>query len=145
MLFKENTITVLLKGNRIAKIVNVPVRLWCHIQKLGPEIRNFWGDRRPKTRDPSHAWDSRPRTLKVGLETRDPGSLLIMGPKTQDTETWTWNPYDRWHPRLKTSICYRVWDAGTMIQIDLIKCSRNTTRVIIFLIFNHIIKRLQHL
>ena len=44
-----------------------------HIQKEGPETRNFWWDSRRETRDHlvSVTRDLRPGTLKVGPETQD--------------------------------------------------------------------------
>ena len=114
-----------------------------------------------ETRDTSCGWDP----LKVGHETRDPGpnlyvgpGILKVGPKTRDTYfTWNlrpetkdtereiWDTYDRWDPRPKANISCRTWGARTMIQIKLIKFPINRIWVVIFLIFNHFIKRLHHL
>ena len=96
-----------------------------------------------KTRDPTHKWDPKLRTLKMGPETWDQGHLFYMEHETEDTERGIWDTYDWWNPRPKANISRRTWDARTMIQMNLIKCPRNRVWVIIFLIFNHIIKRLQ--
>ena len=99
----------------------------------------------------THAWTKCPvNTVEwTTVKTRDPGSLLYMGLKTKETKSGTWDLYDRWDPRPKTNlswtISYQTWDAKTMIQMDLIKCPKNRIWIIIFLIFNHITKRQQHL
>ena len=79
---------------------------------------------RPETQDTYYTWDLRPAT--------------------QDTERGIWDPYDRWDPRPKTNISCQIWVAKTMIQMSLIKFHINRIWVIIFLIFNRIIKWLQH-
>ena len=132
-----------------------------HIQKVGPEIWGFWWDLRLRTHLMGETWDASPSTLKVGPETWDsirrwdPGpdtrnpkggtqnqrsnSLFYMGPKAQGTERGTWNPCGRWNLRPK-NLERRNYD-----PINLIKCPRNGIWVMICLIFNHIIKRLQYL
>ena len=82
-------------------------------------------------------WDPR-------LENRDTYFTWDLRLETHYTERGICNTYDRWDPRPKTNISCRTWDARTMIQMHLIKCPINMIWVVIFLIFIHSIKRLQH-
>ena len=51
-----------------------------HIQKVGPETRDFWWDPRIETRDPSHRWNPRP-------ENRHPTDRWYPRPETRDPES----------------------------------------------------------
>ena len=95
-----------------------------------------WWDSRPDTQVLSYGWDLEPetQTLKMKPETQSLEHLFYMGSNTRDPGHWKKN--------LGRISCW-TWDARTMIQMNLIKCPINKTWVIIFLIFNHVIKRLQ--
>ena len=100
-----------------------------------------------KSLDPSHEWDPEPKTwdpkggtwetrlrnqLIGAIWDRDPELLLYIGPDNQGENR---------DPN-KHFLSKQTWDAGTMIQINLIKRPRSRISLIFFLIFNHIIKRL---
>ena len=74
---------------------------------------------RPETRDLVSNSSVGPGTLKVVLETWNPGHLfyMILRSENQDTERRIWDTHDRWDPRPKANIYCGTWNARTMIQI----------------------------
>ena len=52
----------------------MPIKLIYSIRKVGPETRDLWWDPRIGTHLVGESRDPRLKTLKVGLETGDPGA-----------------------------------------------------------------------
>ena len=61
---------------------------------MRPGAWDSWWNLRPDTRNTSCGWDSRPETWDPVGGTKDPGSLLYMGPEARDrnTKSGTWDP-----------------------------------------------------
>ena len=98
----------------------------------------------PKTRDSSWGWNQ-------GFETRDPkggtkdlrsGTLFYMGPTTQDSGHWKRDLRHLWWVRPKTQNKYPLSNLGrkNYDSNKLNQVSYKRIWLIIFLIFNHIIK-----
>ena len=70
-------------NDRIALVSHSVLTTW-HIQKVGPETRDFWQNPRPGTHHMGETRDLRPGgTLKVRPETRDSSHRWDPGPKTR--------------------------------------------------------------
>ena len=131
---KMRPISFYWKPNVLKETITADINMLWKTTYLKSRIWDPWLLVRPKTPD-----------LKGGTQDLRPRILVLMVPKTQDTQRRIEDTYDRWDPRPKTNIFRQSWDARTIIQMNFSKCAVYLVWVIMFLIFNCIIKRLQHL